>query len=113
MKVVQINTIDFNDKDEIEHLILERNSLIQMNDKLNKTHLEYLKEIQEMKHENKMLIVENLSILSSHKEIIDTIRAAETHRQKHIVSSAYLKTLDDKIKKTYNKLIDLCSPLPF
>ena len=77
-------------------------------------HINELKsDIKNLEHEIKLHICENLSILQSHKEIINTIQAAETHRQKGIVAMAYLKSLDEKIKKTYHKLIDKCSPLPF
>jgi hypothetical protein len=113
MKQVKINEIDFNDKDEIENLILERNSLLATNERLNKSHIEYLQEIQKLQESEKLLIVENLSILSAHKEIINTIQEAETHRQKGMVAISYLKALDIKIKKTYDNLISKCSPLPF
>jgi predicted RNase H-like nuclease (RuvC/YqgF family) len=100
-------------QNEIETLSLELKSYKSRNDQLNRSHIEHLQEIKELKESEKLLIIENLSILTAHKEIINTIQQAETHRQKGMVAISYLKALDVKIKNTYNKLIDKCSPLPF
>lgn len=110
---INIDTFNFNNQEEIKHLIYECNSLWDSNKRLNNSHIEHLQEISKLQESEKHLIIENLSILSAHKEIINTIQEAETHRQKGMVAISYLKALDIKIKRTYDKLISKCSPLPF